>query len=42
MNQESCHRMIEGNDQIDTPLFSHMGFLNEIGTNTHALSHVLP
>ena len=29
MNQESCHKMIEGNDQIDTPLFSDMGFLNE-------------
>ena len=29
MNQESCHRMIEGNDQIDTSLFSDMGFLNE-------------
>ena len=29
MNQESCHRMIEGNVQIDTSLFSDMGFLNE-------------
>ena len=29
MNQESCYKMIEGNDQIDTPLFSDMGFLNE-------------
>ena len=29
MNQESCYKMIEGNDQFDTPLFSDMGFLNE-------------
>ena len=29
MDQESCHKMIEGNDQIDTPLFSDRGFLNE-------------
>ena len=29
MNQESCHKMIEGNDQIDTPLFIDMGFLTE-------------
>ena len=29
MNQESCHKMREGNDQIDTSLFSDMGFLNE-------------
>ena len=29
MNQESCHKMIEGNDQIDTSLFSDMGFINE-------------
>ena len=29
MNQESCHKMIEGNDQIDTPLFIDIGFLNE-------------
>ena len=29
MNQESCHKMIKGNDQIDTLLFSDMGFLNE-------------
>ena len=29
MNQESCHKMIEGNDQIDTPLFIDMGFLNK-------------
>ena len=29
MNQESYHKMIEGNDQIDTLLFSDMGFLNK-------------
>ena len=29
MNQESCHTMIEGNGQIDSSLFSDMGFLNE-------------
>ena len=29
MNQESCHKMREGNVQIDTSLFSDMGFLNE-------------
>ena len=29
MNQESCHRMVEDNGQIDTLLFSDMGFLNE-------------
>ena len=28
-NQESCHKMREGNVQIDTSLFSDMGFLNE-------------
>ena len=27
-NQESCHKMREGNVQIDTSLFSDMGFLN--------------
>ena len=29
MNQDSCHGMREGNVQIDTSLFSDMGFLNE-------------
>ena len=29
MDQEGCHIMIEGNDQIDTPFFSDRGFLNE-------------
>ena len=29
MNQESYHKMIEGNDQIDTPLFNDKGLLNE-------------
>ena len=29
MNQESCHKMREGNVQVDTSLFSDMGFLNE-------------
>ena len=29
MNQETCHIMREDNVQIDTSLFSHMGFLNE-------------
>ena len=29
MNQESWHKMIEGNDQINTPLFSDRGSLNE-------------
>ena len=29
MNQETCHIMREGNVQIDTSLFSDMGFLNE-------------
>ena len=29
MNQESCHKMREGNVQIDNSLFSDMGFLNE-------------
>ena len=29
LNQESCHIMREGNVQIDTSLFSDMGFLNE-------------
>ena len=29
MNQESCHKMREGNVQINTSLFSDMGFLNE-------------
>ena len=29
MNKESCHGMREGNVQIDTSLFSDMGFLNE-------------
>ena len=28
-NQESCHKMKEGNVQIDTSLFSDTGFLNE-------------
>ena len=29
MNQESCHKMREGNVQVNTSLFSDMGFLNE-------------
>ena len=29
IDQESCHKMIEGSDQIYTPLFSDKGFLNE-------------
>ena len=29
MGEESCHKMMEGNDQIYTPLFSDKGFLNE-------------
>ena len=29
MDEESCHKMIEGNDQIYTLLFSDKGFLNE-------------
>ena len=33
MNQESCHIMREGNVQIDTSLFSDMGFLNEDWNN---------
>ena len=29
MDQESCHKMTEGNDQICTTLFSDKGFLNK-------------
>ena len=39
---ESLHKIMESNDQIHTPLFSDKVFLNEIGTKTHILSHVLP
>ena len=31
MDEESCHKMMEGNDQIYTPLFCDKGFLNEDG-----------
>ena len=41
-NEDSFDQRMEGNDQIHTSLFSDKVFLNEIGTNTHALSHVLP
>ena len=42
MNQESCHKMIEGNDQIDTHCLVIWDSSMKIGTNTNVLSHVLP
>ena len=29
MDEKSCHKMMERNDQVYTPLFSDKGFLNE-------------
>ena len=42
MDEDSFHRMMEGNDWTYTPLFSDKEFLNEDWHNTHVLRHVLP
>ena len=42
MDQESCHKMVEGDDQIDTPLFSDKGFFNKDWNKYTCISHVLP